>query len=249
MRRLIRAGQAGQYTSAPGKAIPAVERRRTPRGAPAPDWLVVSAWAPELSHLRRGLPSLAPALRRRVATGTLGVGLVEASVGATLLLARLRPAAVILVGSAGLYPAATQALRIGDAVAVGDIALLAEALPGDHVYLPEIVPSRVRTSRTLTSAVRKAAALPLASVACPLAITRSRAAAAFVAKQSGCDLENLEAFALARAAAALAIPVAVVVGIANRVGPAAHREWMQNGAAATAAACQAVLAFLETQSG
>jgi nucleoside phosphorylase len=63
-------------------------------------------------------------------------------------------------------------------------------------------------------------------------------------RRSRCALENLEAFALARAAASLRIPFAVVLGITNTVGPPGHREWQQNAVAAAGAACRAVLAFL-----
>jgi purine-nucleoside phosphorylase len=203
---------------------------------------VVSAWLPELSSFRRSLAALPARIRRGVAWGTVGV--VETAIGATHLLAALRPRAVILVGTAGLYPGAAARLAIGDAAVAQEIVLLAETLPGRHAYLPEIVPRQERAARSLTSAIRKAAGLPAANVASPLAITCSPEATTFAAQYSGCALENLEAFALARAAASLKIPLAVVLGIANHVGPAAHREWKKNAGSAAAAACRAVLAYL-----
>jgi nucleoside phosphorylase len=151
---------------------------------------------------------------------------------------------VILVGTAGLYPGSAGGLTLG-AVAVAErIVLLPAPLPGRHVYLPEIMPCQERATGRLTTAIRKAADLPATNVVSPLAITRSPQAAAFAAKSSGCALENLEAFALARAAASLKIPFAVVLGITNQVGPRAHREWKKNAEPAAAAACRAVLTYL-----
>jgi purine-nucleoside phosphorylase len=209
--------------------------------------LVVAAWLPELDFLRESLANLPARIRRTVVLDTIGVGLVEAAIGASRLLATLRPRAVILVGTAGLYAGSTAGLTVGDAVLAEKIVLLPAPLPGRHTYLPEIMPSEQHTSARLTRALRQAAALPAANVANPIAITRSRKAATFAAKDSACALENLEAFALARAAASAKIPFAAVLGIANQVGPTAHREWKKNAAAAAEAACRAVLKYLVRQ--
>ena len=211
--------------------------------------LVVAAWLPELDFLRESLANLPARIRRTVVLDTIGVGLVEAAIGASRLLATLRPRAVILVGTAGLYPGSTSTagLTVGDAVLAEKIVLLPAPLPGRHTYLPEIMPSEQHTSARLTRALRQATALPAADVANPIAITRSRKAATFAAKDSACALENLEAFALARAAASAKIPFAAVLGIANQVGPTAHREWKKNAVAAAEEACRAVLKYLVRQ--
>ena len=140
-----------QYTSAPRKTTPGVGVRR-PREPP--DWLVVAAWPPELAALRRWLRTLPPSLRSRVATAAIGVGLVEAAVGAARVLATLRPRAVVLVGTAGAYPTQRAGLDVGQAVLADDIALLSDVVPGRHVYLPDLMPSRVRPARSLTAAIR-----------------------------------------------------------------------------------------------
>jgi nucleoside phosphorylase len=75
----------------------------------------------------------------------------------------------------------------------------------------------------------------LADVACPLAIS------ARPTRTSNCDVENLEAFAVARAAATAGIPFIAILGISNTVGPMAHAEWKRNAARAAAAACGAAL--------
>jgi nucleoside phosphorylase len=175
---------------------------------------------------------------------SIGVGLVEASAGAARLLELLRPRTVILVGTAGLYPGSMAGFSVGTAAVAGEIVLLPQILPGRDAYLPEIVPSRQRTTARLVRVLCKATSLPVARVANPVAITASRRAAKAAAKRSACALENLEAFAFARAAASVKIPFAVVLGVANHVGPSSHREWKKNAAAAAAAACDAVLAYI-----
>jgi futalosine hydrolase len=84
-------------------------------------------------------------------------------------------------------------------------------------------------------------------VACPIAITRSATLGRHLAHATGAALENLEAFAVARAAGAAGVEaVAVVLGIANRVGPRGHQEWRAHHVAASRAACRVVWSFLRT---
>jgi futalosine hydrolase len=213
---------------------------------PSGRWCVVSAWPPELARLEAALP--APP-RRRLRLGTVGVGLVEAAAGTARLLAEHHPEALLLVGTAGVYPGHEGILPLGSAAVVDEMVLLPGLSPGTHAYLPDLLPTRQRSSAALIKALRKAARLPLADVACPLAITVSADAASTAARRSGCALENLEAFAVARAAASAGIPFAAVLGVANHVGPAGHREWKQHARQAAAAACDAVLAFLSSLDG
>jgi nucleoside phosphorylase len=206
-------------------------------------WLVVAAWEPELKHLRAGLAALPASRRRRVVLETVGVGLVEAAAGSARLLARHAPDGVLLVGTAGCYARQKQAFAIGCAAIGRRIRLLPPVLGRQHAFIPSIVPTQATSSTALVRGLRKATSLPVADVACPLAITASKKAATAAAEISGCGLENLEAFSVARAAAAAGIPFAAVLGIANHVGPAAHAEWLKHADAAAAAACEAVLDF------
>jgi nucleoside phosphorylase len=82
------------------------------------------------------------------------------------------------------------------------------------------------------------------NVACTLAITAASKTAARLTGKSGVALENLEAFAVARAAAAARLPFAAILGVSNRVGPQAPAEWKTHAAAAARSACTAVLAWL-----
>jgi nucleoside phosphorylase len=207
-------------------------------------WLVLAAWPPELAYLDASLPELPTRVQQRIVLASVGVGMVEAGIATTQLLARNQPDFVLLVGTAGVYPG--QTLALDQAAIAQRVRLLPQILPGKHAYLPAIVPTEVRSSPTLVRALRKAAHLPCADVACPLGITATKRAAIAGSKLSGCALENLEAFAVARAAAVAKIPFAAVLGIANHVGPNGHREWKQHAKAAAESACRAVIAGLRS---
>jgi hypothetical protein len=85
----------------------------------------------------------------------------------------------------------------------------------------------------------------LLGVACPIAVTRSATLGRHLAHATGAALENLEAFAVARAAAAAGVDdMTAVLGIANRVGPRGHQEWRAHHAAASRAACRLVWSFI-----
>ena len=86
-----------------------------------------------------------------------------------------------------------------------------------------------------------------AAVANPLAITRNAGLGRALARATAAAAENLEVFAVARAAEARRIPFAAVLGIANRVGPTAHAEWQEHNASASASACAAVVEFLRAR--
>jgi len=206
-------------------------------------WLVVSAWPPELAWLKSAWARLVPG-RRRVVLGNVGVGLVEAAVGASRLIAAHRPRTVLLIGTAGVYPGHRRELAVGSAVAVAETVLLPTARPGGHAFLPALLPDRQPSSTGLLGRLVRATHLPTAQVACPVAISASVRMARAAARRSGCALENLEAFAVARAAATAHVPFAAILGVSNVVGPDGHHEWKRNARQAATAACEAALALL-----
>ncbi len=200
--------------------------------------LVVSAWEPELAPLRRRLPARPRGLRLE----PIGVGLVEAAAGAARAIARHRPAVVLFVGTAGVYRSARRRYAIGSAVVADRLRLASLAVARGDAYLPQPLPAEARTTPALRDELA-GADLALADVACPLGITGSRGAATRLAATSGAALENLEAFAAARACATAALPFAAVLGVTNEVGPDAHAQWKANAAAACDAAAAAVAAW------
>ena len=207
-------------------------------------WLVLAAWPPELAHLHTRLLDFPAHMRRRVTLATVGVGLVEAGIATARLLDAHQPSTVVLVGTAGVYPGQAANLVLASAAIAGRIRLLPQILPGKHAFLPAIVPTEAKASPALVRTLRKNTGLPSADVACPLGITATTKAATTAAELSGCALENLEAFAVARAAAVAKVPFAAILGIANHVGPKGHGEWKNHAKAAAESACQGVLESL-----
>jgi len=208
--------------------------------------LVLSAWEPEIATLRRLARAFDP---QRLAMGTVGVGAVDAAVGAAAAIAAARPARVIFVGTAGAYPRGRATAAIGTVAIAGELGLVSTAALRGDGYLPEPLTVRTPIAATLAAALAACAPgkqpAPLLGVACPIAVTRSATLGRHVAHATGAALENLEAFAVARAAAAAGIAdVAAVLGIANRVGPRGHQEWRAHHVAASRAACRLVWSFV-----
>jgi purine-nucleoside phosphorylase len=200
--------------------------------------LIVAAWAPELAALRR--PKVAGMVMAEV-----GVGLVEAAEGTARALAKLRPRALILVGTAGRYPG-NDAPGVGQVAIVGRSILACGDAEAGRAYWPAPLPRTTEPTQKarLAGALARSSGAPIVDVACPLAITRATSLARSLGRSTGAQLENLEAFAVLRAAAAAGVPCAAVLGVTNVVGPAAHAEWRRHAASAAAAACGAVRGWL-----
>jgi nucleoside phosphorylase len=217
---------------------------RAPARRPAP-LLVVAAHASELAALGQALPRHSAA----VTTAEVGIGAVESAAGAARVLAAIRPARIVLVGTAGLYLGTEASARwaIGEAVVIRRLALASLGVARGSAYLPQPMPARAASDPSLRRQLAAAAQLPSGDVACPLGISRTLPAARSLMVATGAQLENLEAFSVARAAAVAGVPFAAVLGIANQVGPRAHQEWRAHGTAAAAAACAAVIQLLEAE--
>jgi hypothetical protein len=161
--------------------------RSRSRSRTRPPILILSGWDPELEALRTALKH-DHALARRVVTRPAGVGLVEAGIGATRIIAELNPRAVIFVGTAGVYPPSP--IAIGTAIVARHLKLVSTAVLRGDGYLPAVLPTETETDAQLRRALARG--LPVADVACPLAITKTRAAARRLASIAA--VENLEAF-------------------------------------------------------
>ena len=208
--------------------------------------LVVSAWEPEVAPLRRllgGKTREARAAARKAALAAVGVGTVDAAVGAAAAIARAKPSRVIFVGTAGVYPRAARVLPVGAAAVAGELRLLSTATLRGDAYHPAPLVAAAETTPALRAWLARAGSTVIVSVACPLAITQSAGLARRIAA-TGAALENLEAFAVARAAAAAGLPFAAVLGVSNVVGPRAHSEWRASHLPASRAACHVVWSWL-----
>lgn len=58
------------------------------------------------------------------------------------------------------------------------------------------------------------------------------------------QIEHMEAWAVAWAAQQAGVPLVILLGVANQVGPNAHAEWLANREAAEAAAREVALRLL-----
>ncbi len=99
--------------------------------------------------------------------------------------------------------------------------------------------SEVVSNRVLSRRFEQAGALSVPLAICPIGITRTRAP-----RLPRPFVENLEAFAVARAAAQFKLPFAAVLGISNTIGRDAHVEWKANAKAASEVACKTVASAL-----
>src|SRR5262245_2446611 len=210
--------------------------------------LVLAAWEPEIAPLRR-LARAQTSDPTRLVLGTIGVGAVDAALGAAAAIAAARPARVIFVGTAGAYPRGRATAAIGTVAIAGELSLVSTAALRGDGYLPEPLATSAPTSVLLAATIAAGGSgrkpVPLLGVACPIAVTRSATLGRHLAHATGAALENLEAFAVARAATAAGVDdVTAVLGIANRVGPSGHREWRGHHLAASRAACRLVWTFL-----
>jgi nucleoside phosphorylase len=194
--------------------------------APTTDVLVVAAFPPELAGLKA---LLGDRLRGsvqdvEVAAEAVGIGLAAAAAGTAMALRAHSPRCMVLVGTSRIRLASTAAVDGRGAfpgpmlVGVDPDASLSQAVAGDT--------------------------LRRVGVATTLAITTDDALADRVGSTLECEVEHLEAFAVAAACARLHVPIAVVLGVANRVGGGARDEWLRHHVAAGNAATDVVVAWL-----
>lgn len=164
----------------------------------------------------------------------VGVGPVRAAVGATRLILGHQPQAVIMVGTAGAlcsdHPLSSVivARRFGWAHS-GAI------LGAGYVPLP---PEDLDADPGLVASI----GLPQADVVTVGAITTDAHVADELRKRW--QVEHMEAYSVALAAASLGVPFTAVLGLSNQVGPNAHEEWKANRHAAESAARDAVSKWL-----
>jgi nucleoside phosphorylase len=145
----------------------------------------------------------------------LGVGMLAAGIATAELLAR-GAGALVLVGTAGAYPGGP---AIGTVVTARRVGLGSAGATAGLGYVP-LAPEPIE----LTAA----AGLPAYDVLCLTAITTDPALAARLG--GDWQIEHMEAFGVALACARAGVPLTVVLGVTNAVGPDAHAQWRANRA-------------------
>jgi len=223
---------------------------------PPCDVLLLAAFAPELAPLA-GV--LGDAMRARiggrdVAARAVGIGLPAAAVGASMLLAEMRPRAVVLLGTCGVYDAAADpasapdgaprlAVAIGQVIAARRVRLVEPAAALGWAEFPDPMVLVTEADASIVDGLARAGARP-ADVATTLAVTVDDGAAARVARATGAHVEHLEAHGVAAACAAHGVAFGAALGVANVVGRRAREEWRQHHRAASAAAAQLAVRWL-----
>ncbi len=161
----------------------------------------------------------------------VGIGAVNAAARTATLLARLRPEAVLLVGTGAAYPGGPE---VGTAVCAARVGLSYGVAVMGLGYLPR-PPAPVACEPALTASL-DLLHVPVLTVG---AVTTDSVLAARQA--DGWDVEHMEAFGVALACAQQEVPFAAVIGIACHAGAHAHAHWLMNRDAAQRVAREAVL--------
>jgi len=200
------------------------------------DWLIVSAFGPELAPL--GVPLGEATLgRARVLLAPVGIGPIAAAAGAASLLARHEVERVAVVGTAGVLPRAATRFPIGTAVVAGSTTLVdAEVLRGLAERPDALVDAFALDARDESTGAR---------VATTTGITVDHALARTI-EEAGFDLEHLELAGVAAACAAARRPLSAVLGISNVVGPEGRAEWRAHHPGASASAVARLRAWLDS---
>lgn len=151
---------------------------------------------------------------------SVGIGPVRAALGAARKLAEGPVQAIVLVGTAGAYPGGPAVGSVVVARRVGLSEGIAELGLG---YVP-LAPAPLVTD----AALRARTGLVEVDVLTVDAITTD----VELAGRRGrvWQVEHMESWSVAAAAAAVGVPFVAILGITNRVGPGAHAEWLANRA-------------------
>lgn len=196
-------------------ALDAPTRRGVQTRRGAGDMLVLAAAREELGDL---------------AGEVVGVGPIASAARAALLLERLQPAAVVLIGTGGAYEGGPP---IGIAVVARRVGLTWGIATMGLGYVPRPPPA-IDADPALLARL----SIPAHAVLTTGAITTDPALARRFA--DGWTVEHLEAFAVAFACQQANVPFVAVLGISNKVGPDAHAEWLTHRDDAQAAARAAI---------
>lgn len=149
--------------------------------------------------------------------GAVGVGAIDAAIGATQLLAQHQPNNVLLIGTAGAHVG----LEIGDVVVANSVMVAdLSTLEGKAAFVFES--SIAASDPGLVSALVEAGARS-ARVMNTLGVTTDDELAARLARHA--EVEHLEAYAVARACQRAQVPCTIALGIANMVGSSGREAW------------------------
>jgi nucleoside phosphorylase len=219
----------------------------TMHGETRTDLLIVAAHAPEMAGLRPWLSdTLIGQIRGLNIRGkAVGIGMAVAGAATTRGILATSPRAVFLIGSCGVYPNLPQ-YRPHDVVVARRIQLVSHAVNAGRGEFPGPMQTVTECNPMLAAGLAAAGSRVFPSaVACTLAQTVDDTVAASVHPATGCEAENLEAFAVAQACKASEVPFAAVLGVSNIVGSTGAQDWRQFQRAAVNAAAEVIVTWIQ----
>lgn len=211
------------------------------------DLLVVAAHAPEMAGLRPWLSdSLIGTIRGLNVRGkAVGIGMAVAGPATARGIVAVSPRAVVLIGSCGVYPNLPQ-YRPHDVIVAKRVQLVSHAVNAGRSEFPGPMQTSIDCNPLLAAGLAASGARVFpAAVACTLAQTTDDVMAASVTSATGCDAENLEAFAVAQACKASDIPFTAVLGVSNVVGSTGSHDWMQFQRQSVNAAAEVIVTWIQ----
>lgn len=154
-----------------------------------------------------------------------GIGPVAATFGITHFLEDYLPEQIVAVGTAGVID--TKRFKVSDLVCAESVSYVGRHsdVSDWQTYVPKNLPQTLDLSQPFL----QLAHLPRAKVFAPQEISSGPAWRASLLGL-GYQVEHLESFAYAFVAQKFGIPISIVLGLANEVGPNAHAEWQKNEA-------------------
>jgi nucleoside phosphorylase len=210
------------------------------------DLLIVAAFPPELAALRARLGDAMRGMLagRDVGAEAVGIGLPGAAAGASSRIGALRPRAVVMVGTGGVYSPSATELPVPRVAVARRVRVVEPAVVEGRAAFPDPMSLACEASAPIADALIAEGGVAV-DVATTLAVTTDDALASRVAHASGCAVEHLEAYAVAVACATFGVPFACALGVANVVGSTARAEWRAHHRVAGDAAVALVLAWLD----
>jgi nucleoside phosphorylase len=211
------------------------------------DLLIVAAHAPEMAGLRPWLSdSLIGQIRGLAVRGkAVGIGMAVAGPATARGILATQPRAVLLVGSCGVYPNLSQ-YRPHDVIVSSRISLVDHAVNAGRSVFPGPMQTTIDCNSLLAAGLAAAGGrVSTAPIACTVAQTVDDTVAASVHPTTGCDAENLEAFAVGMACRASDLPFTAVLGVSNIVGSTGQHDWKQFQRAAVNAAAEVIVTWVQ----
>lgn len=211
------------------------------------DILIVGASAPELIGIRDHFGTSFEGVVRglTVQTKLIGYGPAVAASGTARAIAMLSPRAVVLVGTAGVFPGLEPLVPgLGpyqpyDVLVATKVSTLDHAERRGEAEWPTAMPTSFEPSLVIATAIAAGRhRFFTAPIASPMTLTRSDEQAAQAARSGVGHAESTEAYGVAAAAVGADVPFACVLGVSHLVGSTGRADAprFQRAAASKAAA-------------